>query len=396
MFINVILPFEVAQPVISKSLLQKAKIKLLNVKPIRIFLIIVLSAFFLGNATQAQGLKKVIIDAGHGGKDPGAIGATGVKEKNIVLSIAKLAGSYIEKNYPDVEVIYTRSTDVFLELHERSTIANKNNADLFISIHANSAASPDAHGTETYVLGLHKTEANLDVAKRENSVIELEDNFDQHYSFNPNSPEGHIMMSMAQNAYLDQSIFLASQVQDQFESRVQRHNRGVRQAGFYVLYKTTMPSILIELGFLSNPEEEKFLNSIAGQEYMASAIYRAVKDYKTYVDNLWLENEKNKGTKVEVNNNTASTAEDGRIYRIQVYASKYKAASDAKVYKDFDKVYVEQANNGVYRYVVNEYTSYKDASADLLNVTKKGYQGAYIIAYKDGVRVQVYDITSTN
>lgn len=368
-------------------------------KPIHIFLIIVFSTFFLGNAAQSQGLKKVIIDAGHGGKDPGAIGVTGVKEKTIVLSIAKLAGSYIEQNYPDVEVVYTRSTDVFLELYERSTIANKHNADLFISIHANSAASPDAHGTETYVLGLHKTEANLDVAKRENSVIELEDNYDQHYSFNPNSPEGHIMMSMAQNAYLDQSIFLASRIQDQFESRVQRHNRGVRQAGFYVLYKTTMPSILIELGFLSNPDEEKFLSSSLGQEYMASAIYRAVKDYKTYVDNLWLENEKNKGNKVSntvATNSSIGTDDEGRIYRIQVYASKYLAAKDAKVYKDFQKVMVEQATNGIYRYVVNEYSSYKSAAADLASVTKKGYQGAYIIAYKDGIRVQVYDITSTN
>jgi N-acetylmuramoyl-L-alanine amidase len=367
------------------------------VKPIRIFLIILFSAFFLENTTQAQGLRKVIIDAGHGGKDPGAIGASGIKEKTIVLSIAKLAGSYIEKNYPDVEVIYTRSTDVFLELHERSAIANNNNADLFISIHANSASNADAHGTETYVLGLHKSDANLDVAKRENAVIELEDNYDQHYSFNPNSPEGHIMMSMAQNAYLDQSIFLASQVQDQFESRVQRHNRGVRQAGFYVLYKTTMPSILIELGFLSNPDEEKFLNSAAGQEYMASAIYRAVKDYKTYVDDLWLENEKNKLVKASTNDESFVAKDSGgRIFKIQVYASKIRAASDAKIYKDFQKVLVEQSSNGIYRYVVNEYSAYKSAAADLVNVAAKGYQGAYIVAYKGGVRVPVYDITSTN
>ena len=367
-------------------------------KPIRIFLIIAFSALFFTNESYAQGLKKVIIDAGHGGKDPGAIGATGVKEKNIVLSIAKKAGAYIEQNFPDVEVIYTRDSDVFLELHERSTIANENDADLFISIHANSAGSKEAHGAETYVLGLHKTEANLEVAKRENAVIELEDNHDEHYSFNPNSPEGHIMMSMAQNAYLDQSIFLASTIQDQFENRVKRHNRGVRQAGFYVLYKTTMPSILIELGFLSNVEEEKFLNSTEGQEYMASAVYRAVKDYKIYVDNLWIENEKNKADQNIVNNTTqeVKTDADGRIFRIQVYASKYKAAKDSKVYNDFDNVLVEQASNGIYRYVVNEYSSYEAASTDLLKVSKKGYQGAYIIAYKDGKRVQVYDITSTN
>lgn len=365
-------------------------------KPIRIFLIIVFSAFFLANESQAQGLKKVIIDAGHGGKDPGAIGATGVQEKNVVLSIAKKAGAYIEKNFPDVEVIYTRDSDVFLELHERSTIANENKADLFISIHANSAGSSEAHGTETYVLGLHKSEANLEVAKRENAVIELEDNHDVHYSFNPNSPEGHIMMSMAQNAYLDQSIYLASTIQDQFENRVQRHNRGVRQAGFYVLYKTTMPSILIELGFLSNPKEEQFLNSVEGQEYMASAIYRAVKDYKIYVDGLWMENEKNKGNDLVSVKSTTPADEFGRIFRIQVYASKYKANPDSKVYQDFEEVLVEQATNGVYRYVINEYPSYEAAAADLLQVTKKGYQGAYIVAYKDGKRVQVFDITSTN
>lgn len=361
---------------------------------IRIFLIITIALFFLPIVGSAQGLKKVIIDAGHGGKDPGAIGVTGVKEKNIVLSIAQKTANYVKQNFSDVEVILTRDSDVFLELHERSSLANESNADLFISIHANSAGSSSAHGTETYVLGLHKTEANLNVAKRENAVIELEDNHDEHYSFNPNSAEGHIMMSMAQNAYLDQSIFLASEIQDQFENRVSRHNRGVRQAGFYVLYKTTMPSILIELGFLSNPEEEAFLNSSQGQDYMASAVYRAIKDYKIFVDNKWKENELNKQTQQAVTEAAISTT--GRVYCIQVYASKYKADEKSKVYNDFTKVSVEQAENGVYRYVVNSYDTYKSASADLINVSKKGYQGAYIVAYENGKRVQVYDITSTN
>lgn len=361
---------------------------------IRIFLIITIALCFSPIQGSAQGLNKVIIDAGHGGKDPGAIGVTGVKEKNIVLSIAQKTAAYVKQNFPDVEVILTRDSDVFLELHERSSIANENNADLFVSIHANSAGSQSAHGTETYVLGLHKSEANLDVAKRENAVIELEDDHDEHYGFNPNSPEGHIMMSMAQNAYLDQSIYLASEVQNQFENRVSRHNRGVRQAGFYVLYKTTMPSILIELGFLSNPEEEKFLNSVQGQEYMASAVYRAIKDYKLFVDAKWEENESNKQEQLANKENTFEA--DGRVYRIQVYASKYKASENSKVYKDFGDVLVEQATNGVYRYVVNGYSTYKDAAADLLDVTKKGYQGAYIVAYEEGKRVQVYDITSTN
>lgn len=370
------------------------KIKINNVKPIRIFLIILLSLALSISALEAQGLKRIVIDAGHGGKDPGAIGPTGVKEKNVVLSVAKKTGAYIKANFPDVEVIYTRDTDIFLELHERSTIANSKDADLFISIHANSASSSSAYGAETYVLGLHRTEANLDVAKRENAVIELEDNHDQHYSFDPNSPEGHIMMSMAQNAYLDQSISLASKIQEQFENKVHRYNRGVRQAGFYVLYKTTMPSILIELGFLSNPDEEKFLNSTEGQDYMASAIYRAVKDYKQFVDAAWSENQKNKTNQVEAAKVEAD--KEGRVYKIQVYASKYAATKESKVFQDFKIVSVEKASNGVYRHIVNEYSSYNEASADLVNIVKKGYKGAYIVAYKDGVRVQVYDITTTN
>lgn len=392
----------------------KSKNKTINVKAIRIFLIIAISIFFLICQTQAQGLKTVVIDAGHGGKDPGAVGPTGVKEKNVVLSVAKKTGNYIKQNFPDVKVIYTRETDVFLELYERSAIANKNDADLFISIHANAAASTEAYGTETFVLGLHKTEANLEVAKRENAVIELEDNFDKNYSFNPNSPEGHIMMTMAQNAYLDQSIFLASAIQKEFETKAKRYNRGVKQAGFYVLYKTTMPSILIELGFLSHTEEEKYLNSDEGQDYLSSAIYRAFKEYKLYVDNKWIENQKNKAEQSTTTTSTTTTnttitsstntskspvtsiGEDGRTYKIQVYASKYKATQDSKVYQDFKQVSVEQASNGVYRYVVNTYSSYKDAAADLLPITQKGYKGAYIVAYKDGQRVQVYDVTSNN
>lgn len=369
----------------------KGKNKIYNVNPLRILLIIIL---FFGLNLNAQQVKKVIIDAGHGGKDPGAIGATGKKEKDIVLKIAQKTAKYLQENFPDLKVELTRDSDVFLELHERSTIANKRGADLFVSIHANSASNSDAHGTETYVLGLHRTEANLEVAKRENSVIELEDNTAENYQFNPNSPEGHIMMSMAQNAYLDQSIEVATNVQSQFEQRVNRYNRGVRQAGFYVLYKTTMPSILIELGFLSNPEEEQFLSSVNGQDYMASAIYRAIKEYKQHVDAKWTENQKSKDEQLATQK--AEADKEGRIFKIQVYASKNPACKDCKVYKDFDNVVVEKANNGVYRHVVNEYSSYESAAADLLDVTKKGYKGAYIVAYKDGKRVQVFDVTTGN
>lgn len=225
-------------------------------------------------------LKTVVIDAGHGGKDPGAIGAGKTNEKDIALVVALKLGDYISKNHPDVNVIYTRKTDVFLELHERAEIANKNKADLFIAVHINSSVNTDAYGTSCYVLGLHRTEANLEVAKRENAVINLEEDKDKHYEFDPNSPEGHIIMSMKQNAFLDQSIDIASKVENQMENYAKRKSLGVKQAGFYVLYKTTMPSILAEIGFISNPEEEKFLNSVKGQDLIATSLFNAFKDYK--------------------------------------------------------------------------------------------------------------------
>jgi N-acetylmuramoyl-L-alanine amidase len=369
------------------------KIKILNVKVSRIFLFIILLVSFFSFAN-AQAVKRVVIDAGHGGKDPGAVGASGLKEKDVCLAVALKVGKYIEENLKDVEVIYTRKTDVFLELHQRAAIANKKNADLFISIHVNASTNRAAFGTETYVLGLHKSEANLEVAKRENAVIELEDNASKNYSFNPNSPEGHIMMSMAQNAHLDQSINLASKIQYEFTEKAKRHDRGVRQAGFFVLYKTTMPSVLVELGFLSNIEEEKYLKSALGQDYLASAIYRGFKEYKKQMDDLWAENQKTKivehkdiEQKIELN--------EGTVFRIQVFASKYKADKNDKINKDFQKVFIEDNGSGVFRHMVNEYSSYEEASKDLINVVSLGYKGAYIVSYKDGKRMQVYDVITT-
>ncbi len=230
-------------------------------------------------------IKTVVIDAGHGGKDPGATGPGKTNEKDVALAVALKLGEYIKANFPDVNVIYTRKTDVFIELHERAEIANKSKADLFIAIHCNSTPTPVAYGTSTYVLGLHRTEANLEVAKRENSVILLEDDRDKNYDFDPNSPEGHIMMSMKQNAFLDQSIDIASKIEGQFEGGAKRKSLGVKQAGFYVLYKTTMPSILSEIGFISNPTEEKFLASEKGQELIANSLLKAFKDYKFEMEN---------------------------------------------------------------------------------------------------------------
>ena len=230
-------------------------------------------------------VKTIVLDPGHGGKDPGTVGKT-LKEKDVVLKIALQVGAYIEKNIPDVKVVYTRKTDKFIELNERAAIANRNKADLFISIHANAISNPKIYGTETWVMGLHKSEENLSVAKRENSVILYEDNYAEHYEGFDNSPESYILFSLMQNAYLENSLMFADKIEKQFKQKAGRHSRGVKQAGFVVLYKTATPSVLVEAGFLSNETEEKFLATKSGQDLIASGIYRAFKDYKSDVESL--------------------------------------------------------------------------------------------------------------
>ena len=228
----------------------------------------------------------MVIDAGHGGKDPGTHGAV-ANEKDIVLAIALKVGALIEENIEDVEVIYTRDDDTFVELDERANIANKNGADLFVSIHANYVANPNPKGTMTFVMGLHKDEANLEATMRENSVILLEDDYEEDYQgFDPKSPESYILFSLYQNAYLENSLRLANKIEYQMKERVKRRSYGVKQAGFIVLYKSTMPSVLVETGFLSNQEEERYLNDQLGQTYIASGIYRAIRDYKVEVESM--------------------------------------------------------------------------------------------------------------
>lgn len=226
----------------------------------------------------------VVIDAGHGGKDPGAIGRI-IREKNINLGIALKLGALIRENHPDVKVVYTRDRDIFVELQQRANIANRVKADLFISIHTNSATNRSAYGTETYTLGLARTEENLRVAKRENSVILLEDDFSKRYEgFDPNSTESYIMFEFLQDKHLEQSINLASSIQRQFKNSAKRVDRGVSQAGFLVLRNTGMPSVLIEVGYISNRNEEAYLASEKGQLQMAKSIYNAFCDYKSDCD----------------------------------------------------------------------------------------------------------------
>ncbi|MBI5914369.1 MAG: N-acetylmuramoyl-L-alanine amidase [Bacteroidetes bacterium] len=225
-------------------------------------------------------IKTVVIDPGHGGHDPGCSGSHS-KEKQICLAVGKYFAEAIRQNFPDVKVIMTRSTDVFIPLDERASIATRNKADLFVSIHCN--AIPNASktmGTETYVLGLHATEANLEVAKRENASILYEENYQETYGYDPNSPEAHILFSMFQNAFMEQSIRFAEKVQNNSSGEADRKNRGVKQAGFLVLRHATMPSVLVETGFLTNATEENYLRSQTGQKSMANALLLAFRDYK--------------------------------------------------------------------------------------------------------------------
>ncbi len=264
----------------------------------RLFSALTLFALFLCCAqsswAQADGrdpnrIRTVVLDAGHGGKDPGNLGTGRYKttEKHISLNVAKLVGKYINETWPDVKVMYTREDDRFIELMERCNIANRAKADVFISIHCNANDSKDPHGCETYVMGLHKTEANMRVAQKENAAILLEEGHELKYDgYDPKDPESIIALSLRQNTHLDQSLLLSSLIQEQFKVRVGRPDRGVKQAGFLVISYTTMPAVLVELGFLTNAKEEDYLQGEQGQDYMASAIYRAFKEYKAIVEGV--------------------------------------------------------------------------------------------------------------
>jgi len=262
-----------------------------------ILLVGFLTSSFLPKTKPIFSVRTVVIDPGHGGKDPGCHGAK-YKEKDVALSVALKLGHYIEEHIKGVKVIYTRKTDVFVELQERAEIANRAKADLFICIHCNSACVRDkklkrdvcneeAHGAETYVMGIKNEKGKLDVAKTENSAILLEDNYVKKYNgFDPNSDESYIIMSMFTDAYLTQSLSFASKIQKQYGTRTGRVDKGVKRASLWVLWRTYMPSVLTEMGFLTNPEEEAFLGSTKGQDYIASGIFRAFREYKDEIEGV--------------------------------------------------------------------------------------------------------------
>jgi N-acetylmuramoyl-L-alanine amidase len=353
-------------------------------------------------------LKTVVIDAGHGGKDPGSLGKTGT-EKEVVLAIALKLGKYIEEKLPEVKVVYTRKTDDFIPLHERADIANSHKADLYISIHANGNVSNLVDGTETLVLGLHRAEENFEVAKKENSVILLEDDYSTHYEgFDPSSPESYMIFSLMQNLYFEQSINFAAHVQHQFRDRASRKDRGVKQQGLLVLARTSMPGVLVETGFMTNPEEEKFLLSEPGQDYIASAIFRAFRDYKLMMEdkNAYVASRINDMdsndvirssdtlSPVGLMTSSGENADSGDaeqppvagavvpvVFKVQVLASAKKIPRHDPQFKGFNEI-EEYKVGTMYKYALDGSISYDETMAACKQLQTK-FPGAFVIAVRD-------------
>ena len=331
-------------------------------------------------AQKGEKIQTIVIDAGHGGKDTGALGKV-TTEKALNLAVALKFGRFIKENLPDVKVIYTRDKDKFVELSERAAIANRNNADVFISIHCNSTeGSTSAHGAETFVMGESKNEANLKIAKKENAAILLEDNTDAYDNFDPNSTEAYILFSLSQSLYQSQSLNLADKVQKQFANKVGRHDRGVQQAGFLVLWKTSMPSILVELGFINNVKEEQFLNSEKGQNQMALALYRAFEEYKRE-----FEAENHTSGQPVVSEKLASSNVGDTYFSVQFASRDKKVASTDKAFSGVKEVDVYEYN-GAFRYISGKFTSKDAATKRQSEVRALGYKDAFVIAFVNGER----------
>ena len=365
------------------------------------FSMFTLSVFSQSGKAEKQLIKTVVIDAGHGGKDPGCHGNFAF-EKIVCLEIALKLGAMIKAKYPDVKVIYTRDKDVFVELIERANIANRNKADLFICIHAN-AGSAAAFGTETYVLGLHRTEAQQKVMERENSIIALEDDKGAKYKDFDLSPDAIIAKQLQGAVYLNHSILFAENLQREFK-KVGRYDRGVKQAGFLVLYKTTMPSVLIETGFLTNPTEEKFLGVKDGQEQMANSMFKAFENYKNQLEGRTVVKETQQDTNLVISptpttNNTATATNSsenqsvtkdstGLIFRVQIHTSDRKTSLTSSRFKGMEIFEYQQDN--LYKYCTGLFQNNLQAAKSHKNeLIENGFQNAFVVAFFNGERISI-------
>jgi len=367
--------------------IKNGKHRTINIYTLILFFLFVINPAIL-SADGASGNQKgwvVVIDAGHGGKDPGAMGSMS-REKDITLAIALKTGEYIERNIRNVTVIYTRKEDKTVELMERPRIANKVNADLFISIHANWAKSKNVMGAETYIMGHAKDQANLEVAMTENAVMLLEDDHLTKYEgFDPKSSESYIMFSLTQKVFQEQSTDLATRIQTQFRERVNRHDRDVKQAGFWVLYNTKMPSVLVETGFITNPSEERYMNSKEGQEYLASSIYRACRDYLNEIDSRsgvsW-EADQDQDPVQETDTLTKAASTVFQIaFMVQVKTSASKTEIKPENFNGLNDI-TEIFAQDRFKYASGNFTDYSSAVSYRKKI-EAFYPGAFVIAVKD-------------
>ena len=360
-----------------------------------IFLVLI---FFVSNTNilaQNNVIKKIVLDAGHGGKDPGALGTGRYSktEKDISLDVTLKLGKYLNAEFPEINIIYTRKKDTFPTLKDRTNLANESNADLFISIHCDSFTKSSAKGTSSHVMGLRYTQENLRVAQKENSVIYLEDNYEENYDgFDPYSPESIIAFSLSQTTFLDQSILIAQKIQEQFRDRVKRTDRGVKQTPLWVTRATNMPSVLVELGFISNPSEEDFLNSEIGQSYMASAIFRAIKSYKNELEtsnyNLAIDNsekiDKNDSSKLYTKK---ETTQKDVIFKVQIKTSlKIKMIEPVMNYN----VDVFKENN-LFKYTIGSVSNIEQAREVQKIAVSNGYKDAFIVAFINKNKISISD-----
>jgi len=360
------------------------------------FLLVLCILGFL-NTSESSAQSKIftiVLDAGHGGHDPGNLGTGRYKkrEKDIALDITLKVGKILKAKYKDIKVLYTRTKDVYPDLWKRAKIANEANADLFVSIHCN-AFNNSAYGTETFVLGVNRNKTNLEVAKRENDVILLEKDHEKHYSYDPNSPESIIGLTLMQEEYLDKSIELAQLVETSFVIESKRKSRGVKQAGLIVLHQTYMPSVLIEVGFLTNRKEEDYLNSKAGQLKSANAIVDALKKYKDHL----IKNEVVITDDIPVANVVKKkkvipkrVSKSKVIFKVQIASSTNKIAPKSYNFKGLKGV--ERVKIGTYyKYYLGKTESYTKIKSLKLKAKRKGYRSAFIVAFKKGKKVAVKD-----
>jgi len=377
-----------------------------------IFLLLFFHTAFAQNNTKF----KVVLDAGHGGNDFGAV-YHGYVEKNNALNVALKVGKLLEKD-PNIQVIYTRKTDIFIELDERANIANRNDANIFVSIHCNANKNTAASGTETYVMGVTRNASNLEVAKKENAVVTMESDYKMKYDgYDPNSPESLIGMTLLQEEYIEQSIDLAARIQDGFENGLGRKSRGVKQAGFLVLRKIYMPRVLIEMGFVSNKDEGSYLSSDNGQEELAKAIADAITGYKkeyfvpgvsvgrddrpTPSKTVEKEREKEKDTKVVKVDSTKVTKEikkeikpvassKGVVFKVQISASGKKLDLTPSNFKGLNNISMEE-DKTIIKYYYGQVKEHSEAKELLNEAKEKGFTSAFIVAFKDGKKISIQE-----